>query len=802
MASLLSPGVISREIDLTTVTPAVASTEGGISMHAQWGPLEKLVLITDELDLVDVFGKPNNDNASNWFTAKNFLSYSGALYVSRAMDTQSALNSTNGNAGKLIKNLDHFEEQVYSDGEWAAKYAGKIGDSLKVSLADSSTFDSWTYKSLFSEKPDLDGLHIVVVDEDGLFSGVKGTVLEKFEFLSKFSDGKSEDGSSTYYQKVINESSEYLYNLGHYSEMTGWGGSVNDYLSFDEVSGLASHQNDSNGVTQMHKIMLSHLPDGSDPTAPLTYETYTLDLGQISLQTYKLTLALDPAVLYAADDLYTFPTSGDVALVAGGSTDGIDHDTIIDTEVKTPAKWNGQNFAVGEQVTHLDPTDTGSGGTVYSWDNTTGEIVLIDFFGLFPNNDQNFMDVLQSAGGAEAEISFFHAPTTELIQFQNTNFTVGQNVSQTVNGVTVTGEVTGWDETTGKLIVLSEDAFVSNNDLNDGGTIQKLYPVNAVAMDTNPVEDSVNVNTSHSLQHGHDGAIAEANRVSALSLFEDDELVDISFLLAGEVKDSSVINEIFRIVTLRQDCLGVISPKKSDCVNAIDPAGLVKTFREGLNVGGLKDLKGSFMVMDDNWKYQYDKYNDVNRWVPCNGDTGGLMAETDLERAAWFSPGGRSLKNVIKLAWKSKKAERDVLYPLGINSVTTFPGEGAILYGDRTMLKRPSAFDRINVRRLFIILRKTISRTARAFLFEQNTEFTRERFKSTVIPFLEEVQGRQGITDFLVVCDDTNNTGQVIDQNRFIGDIYIKPTRSINFIELNFVAVRTDVEFSEVVGSV
>ena len=178
------------------------------------------------------------------------------------------------------------------------------------------------------------------------------------------------------------------------------------------------------------------------------------------------------------------------------------------------------------------------------------------------------------------------------------------------------------------------------------------------------------------------------------------------------------------------------------------------------------------------------------------------MAETDLERAAWFSPGGRGLKNVIKLAWKSKKAERDVLYPLGVNSITTFPGEGAILYGDRTMLRRPSAFDRINVRRLFIVLRKTISRTARSFLFENNTSYTRERFKSTIIPFLEEVQGRQGITDFLVVCDETNNTGQVIDQNRFIGDIYIKPARSINFIELNFVAVRTDVEFSEVVGSV
>jgi len=576
MASLLSPGVITREIDLTTVTPAVASTEGGIAMHAQWGPAEKLVLVTDELDLVDVFGKPNNDNASDWFTAKNFLSYSGALYVSRALP-DGAMNAVAGNDtinSILIKNLDHFESQVYaSNGEWAAKYPGGLGDSLKISLADRSTYDAWAYKDLFSEKPDYDELHIVVVDEDGYISGEKGTVLEKYDFLSKFSDGKSEDGSSTYYEKVINDSSEYVWSLGAYALMTDWGKLA------DQVVEYGADGTVSNIIGDAGALMLSHDRDGDG----------------------------DPA-----------------------------------------------------------------------------------------------------------------------------------------------------------------------NDL---------------------------INSTHSFEQGNDGTPIQSDRVDALDLFVDDELVDISFLLAGAA-DVTVINKIFDIASSRQDCLGVISPEKDDVVNALTPMDNVKTFRETLNVGGLKDLKGSFMVMDDNWKYQFDKYNNLNRWVPCNGDTAGLMAETDIERAAWFSPGGRSLKNVIKLAWKSKKAERDVLYPLGINSVTTFPGEGAILYGDRTMLKRPSAFDRINVRRLFIVLRKTISRTARSFLFELNTEFTRERFKSTVIPFLEEVQGRQGITDFLVVCDETNNTGQVIDQNRFIGDIYIKPARSINFIELNFVAVRTDVEFSEVVGSV
>ncbi len=562
MASLLSPGVITREIDLTTVTPAVASTEGGIALHTQWGPAGKLVLITDEADLAEVFGKPKSGyNAENWFTAKNFLSYSGALYVSRALNTD-ALNSVSNGDSVLVKNLDDWEAGgQLTSAAFIAKYPGAIGDSLKVELADSSVFATWAYKSLFGDAPTQDQLHVVIIDEGGLFSGEKGKVLEKFEFLSKLSDGKYEDGSSSYYQKILNDSSEYIWAKDHL--LPEWGKTESETVVYDADGDITS--------------------------------------------------------LVQADD-----------------------------------------------------------------------------------------QIMMSAGS---------------------------------------------------------------------------------------------ISTGHSLGFGHNGTSDDQNRVNAMDLFVDDELVDISFLLAGKA-DAIVINKVFAIASSRQDCLGVISPEKEDCVNAIDPAGNIKTFRESLSVGGLRDLKGSFMVMDDNWKYQFDKYNNVNRWVPCNGDTAGLMAETDIERAAWFSPGGRSLKNVIKLAWKSKKAERDVLYPLGVNSITTFPGEGAILYGDRTMLKRPSAFDRINVRRLFIVLRKTISRTARAFLFEQNTEFTRERFKNTVIPFLEEVQGRQGITDFLVVCDETNNTGQVIDQNRFIGDIYIKPARSINFIELNFVAVRTDVEFSEVVGSV
>jgi phage tail sheath protein FI len=207
--------------------------------------------------------------------------------------------------------------------------------------------------------------------------------------------------------------------------------------------------------------------------------------------------------------------------------------------------------------------------------------------------------------------------------------------------------------------------------------------------------------------------------------------------------------------------------------------------------------------MDSGYKYVYDKYNDTYRYIPLNGDTAGLMVRTDTNRDPWYSPAGfnrGNVKNVVKLAYNPNKAERDELYKAGVNPVVSFPGQGTVLFGDKTLLSQPSAFDRINVRRLFIVLEKAIAVAAQSSLFEFNDEFTRQQFRNLVEPFLRDVQGRRGITDFRVVCDDTNNTGEVIDRNEFIGDIYIKPARSINFIQLNFVAVRTGVDFNEIVG--
>ncbi len=284
--------------------------------------------------------------------------------------------------------------------------------------------------------------------------------------------------------------------------------------------------------------------------------------------------------------------------------------------------------------------------------------------------------------------------------------------------------------------------------------------------------------------------------VTAYDYFENAEAVDISLVVSGPA-NATVVTDLISMAETRKDCLVFVSPEKADVVdNAGSEVTDIKAYRETLT-------STSYAVLDGNWKYQYDKYNDVYRWVPLNGDIAGLCARTDLERDPWFSPGGLNrgiIKNVIKLAWNPTKANRDDLYVKGINPVVSFQGEGVVLFGDKTLLSKPSAFDRINVRRLFIVLEKALARAARFSLFEFNDQFTRAQFVNLVEPYLRDVQGRRGIFDFRVVCDESNNTPEVIDRNEFVGDIYIKPARSINFIQLNFVAVRTGVSFDEVVG--
>jgi len=308
----------------------------------------------------------------------------------------------------------------------------------------------------------------------------------------------------------------------------------------------------------------------------------------------------------------------------------------------------------------------------------------------------------------------------------------------------------------------------------------------------------VTSNKKISLSGGHNIDPATGDIETGYDLFANKDTTDIALVITGDASTAIQNYVISNIVNVRKDAVAFISPRLTDVQNNVGgETDDIATWISAVNI------TSSYAVADSGWKYQFDKYNNVYRWIPLNGDVAGLCVFTDTIKDPWFSPAGFNrgqIKNCIKLAWNPTKLERDVLYSAGVNPVVTFPGQGTVLYGDKTLQSRPSAFDRINVRRLFIVLEKAIASAAKYSLFELNDEFTRAQFINLVTPFLRDVQGRRGITDFKVVCDSTNNTQQVIDSNQFVGDIYIKPARSVNFIQLNFVAVGTGVDFNTIVG--
>ena len=320
----------------------------------------------------------------------------------------------------------------------------------------------------------------------------------------------------------------------------------------------------------------------------------------------------------------------------------------------------------------------------------------------------------------------------------------------------------------------------------------------ALANTSNIAFATMNTTPSFTLSNGSNDAPSDANRQTAWSLFANSDEVDISLAITGSASIAVQQYVIDNIATVRKDCIAFLSPPSANVVNQSGSETTnIQNWITALN------RSSSYVVADCGWKYMFDKYNNNYTYVPLNGDIAGLCVYTDAVRDPWFSPAGfnrGNLKNVVKLAWNPNKSQRDTLYAIGVNPVGSFAGQGTVLFGDKTLQSKPSAFDRINVRRLFIVLEKSIAQAAKFSLFEFNDTTTQNQFVNLVTPFLADIKARRGIYDYRVVCDSTNNTQSVIDANQFVGDIYVKPARSVNFIQLNFVAVRTGVEFTTIVG--
>jgi phage tail sheath protein FI len=643
MAFQVSPGVLVQEKDLTRIIPAVSTSIGAIAGEFRQGPVEEIISISSEQELVETFGKPDSNNFEHFFSASNFLQYSNALRVVRATQT-SLTNATASGSSLLIKNDEDYNTN-YSTGQgsvgtFASRTAGLWGNNILVATCPSAT----AYESISAS----------LVNEDSTAVAVGDTTI-----------GVDDDSA---------------FNVG-------------DIISFSTSANTEDFD------------------DGDE---------YRIT----AIASEQLTIVQHPR-----------------------GAGGIKRAVVDNSKIKR--KWRYYDQVNGAPGTSPYVSErSGSGDEIH--------VVVVD-----------------EDGGISG------TPGTVLEAYSK--------LSKASDAKSPQGDTNYYP-----TVIFNKSNYIYWMDHNTAGTNWG----NAASGTT---YTAVNTPTSEALSGGANGSAAtDAQKKTAAELFQDAETVDVGLIIAGPASATHIDN-LITIAENRKDSVVFASPERADVV------GITNSNTQKNNVISFFNAvrSSSYIVFDSGYKYTYDRYNDVYRYVPLNGDIAGLSARTDLVADSWYSPAGLNrgiIRGAVKLAFNPTKAQRDELYPARVNPVATFPGQGTVLFGDKTGLSSPSAFDRINVRRLFIVLEKAISTASKFQLFEFNDEFTRANFRNIVEPFLREVQGRRGITDFLVVCDETNNTGEVIDRNEFIAEIFIKPARSINFITLSFIATRTGVSFDEVAG--
>ena len=696
MGFQLSPGVNVSEIDLTNVTPSVATTEGAIAGVFRWGPTDERILISSENELVTRFGKPATyytddtltttwTNHETWFSAANFLSYAGALYVTRVADaTAAAATATN----------------------FDAKYKGSMGNAISVSHCAAGNFVAVDRLEQLSISPSsTTGLVTGFTTLSGIegYAGVGDKVIlstgHALTIAASSTSAVSAGGAESVFDGsdplVIDVDTDTINIVGH-------GLTQGQAVTYSTGGGIGIVGLVGTNTYYVIVVDVDNIQLAANPTDSVS--NIAVNITEVGVGT---THSLTVISTWQSEVTFTSKYTGVVAYESTFSTEWGDAN-LFDSEPTT----NGVHIVVKDMTGAI----SGTAGTVLErWDNISTSSTATSFDGT-----TNFIvDVLE----------------------QNSSWIAVSNAKSILIGLTTFSS--------GTALTLGSD-----------GQDELAISVGDLAM-------------------GYD-------------LYADASKVDVSFIIQGKAQGTTLANYIIdNICEVRKDCVAFISPELSDAT----PADIVD-FASTLSAS-------TYAMVDSGYKYQYDKYADVYRWIPLNGDIAGLCARTDDVRDPWFSPAGYSrgnVKNVVKLLVNPNQAQRDLLYKNNINPVITQPGKGTLLFGDKTFASTASAFDRINVRRLFIVLEKTIGLAAKSTLFEFNDEFTRAQFNNLVEPFLRDVQGRRGIYDFKVVCDATNNTDQVIDSNQFVGDIYVKPAKSINFIQLNFVAVRSGVEFSEIVG--
>ena len=688
MAFQVSPGVSVSEVDLSTTIPSASVSDAGFAGYFSKGPVNQIVNIGSENDLVNIFGKPNKDNNSNWLTVSSFLAYGGSINIVRLIgnNTRSASFGAGAADAGTFTTVDSFG--TWSDGDTA------VSADIKP-IADGSE-SGWT---------------------------VEYTLAQTTGDITVTSVNKPAGSSLTapFNTRIVGIDAVVTVNPDNLSTAT---------VVWQDLVGTEANNDLSSAITDI----TSTLQDaGVDPVFGTPALTVTDTNGTVlSSGTLATLSASGLAVVAAAAD------SADAAIISI-----VQNSSIV---VKNRTEFEA-SYELGSAAYEL---------------------------------------VAQSAGewGSSLKVKFDQEADSE----------IGAGLGSSEAHI----QVTLGTDSNGNDIVVETHRYV-NMEVEDSTDEQgnNNYYKNVLNTKSEYVfagNTPITSITEKDLAGGVDNDYAD---VRSYELFEDSEQVDLSLVITGADDANDVTTDL---ATDRKDCVAFVSPSK----NSVITSGSLDSKASAV-IGDKPDLLNSYGFMDSGWKKMYDKYNDTWVNVPLNGDMAGLCVATDNNREPWYSPAGFNrgqIRNCAGLLFDPNKSSRDTLYKNNVNPVASFPGEGYVLFGDKTLQTKPSAFDRLNVRRLFIVIEKAISSASKYSLFEFNDEFTRGQFRSMVDPFLRDIKARRGIHDYLLVCDESNNTPDIVDNNEFVGDIFIKPARSINFIQLNFVAVKTGVSFSEIVGAV
>ena len=739
MASQVSPGVVLRERDLTNTTIVGNSAlTAAFASSFQKGPIGQITSVTSQKQFAGIFGTPNDSNAEDWLVANEFLGYGGQLAVVRA--ATGVLNSTSDGSGVLIKNDTDWVSGVGTSEVVAARSAGTWGNSVSVVAVDRGADQLLTLASA----PATTTLGTAFTTT----AGKAGRIYSWDAATSELA--------------VILDNPASLIVPGDIFDEPGDG--VAQTVTAGAYNGLGSqngtHQGDVTGGTGSG-LRLQVIIDVNGQVTSTTIVN-----GGTGYST-------GDTVTVAAADLGTGATADLTVTVNTVSNDNIAISSVKDWYTNTEIGSTGLKLAA---IGPRPGTSEYASSRGISYDevhlaviDTTGDIsgapnTVIERF--------TYLSKLSDGKSSEGSATYYK----DIINLESQYIFHGAAFGNTIEPVSGGG---------GKVL------GVESSTLTTGDKFLLL------------------ANHSESLSGGTDDYSYTAGEVNeAYDLFQDTEETEVDFILMGgsfgsETDTLSKAQKVTAIAAARKDAIAFVSPYKGNQIGSGGSA--LSSVQQRTNTLNFFTAvtSTSYAVLDSGYKYMYDRFNDKYRWVATNGDVAGLCVSTSSTVADWISPAGLSrggLRNVVKLAYNPNKADRDELYQNRINPIVTFPGSGSVLFGDKTALASPSAFDRINVRRLFLNIEKRVEALGKGVLFEINDETTRSGFLATINSYLNEIVAKQGITDFLVVCDSTNNTADVVDRNEFVAELFIKPARSINYVTVTFTATRTGVSFAEVVG--